>query len=76
LKDWEKKYRQGGIGYGQAKKRLAELLIEYFKPYRKKRAELERNVDYVHKVLAEGAQKAKSVAQKTLARAKKAVGLD
>ena len=76
IAEWEKKYRQGGIGYGQAKKRLAELLIEYFKPYRKKRAELERNVDYVHKVLAEGAGKAKSVAQKTLASAKKAVGLD
>jgi tryptophanyl-tRNA synthetase len=76
LSEWEKKYRHGGTGYGQAKKRLAELLIEYFKPYRKKRAELERNVDYVHKVLAEGAGKAKSVAQKTLASAKKAVGLD
>jgi tryptophanyl-tRNA synthetase len=76
IAEWEKKYRQGGIGYGQAKKRLAELLIEYFKPYRKKRAELERNVDYVHKVLAQGACKAESVAQKTLASAKKAVGLD
>ena len=76
IAEWEKKYRQGGTGYGQAKKRLAELLIEYFKPYRKKRAELERNVDYVHKVLAEGAGKAKSVAQKTLASAKKVVGLD
>ena len=76
IAEWEKKYRQGGIGYGQAKKRLAELLIEYFKPYRKKRAELEQNVDYVHKVLAEGASKAKLTAQKTLASAKKAVGLD
>jgi tryptophanyl-tRNA synthetase len=76
IAEWEKKYRCGGTGYGQAKKRLAELLIEYFKSYRKKRAELERNVDYVHKVLAQGAGKAKSVAQKTLASAKKAVGLD
>jgi tryptophanyl-tRNA synthetase len=76
LSEWEKKYRQGGVGYGQAKKRLAELLIEYFKPYRKKRAELERNVDYVQKVLREGAGKAKKVAQKTLSRARKAVGID
>jgi tryptophanyl-tRNA synthetase len=75
IAEWEKKYRQGGTGYGQAKKRLAELLIEYFEPYRKKRAELERNIDYVHKVLAEGAAKAMSVAQKTLDSAKKAVGL-
>ncbi|MGA2914444.1 MAG: tryptophan--tRNA ligase [Sedimentisphaerales bacterium] len=76
LADWEKKYRQGGVGYGQTKKRLAELLIEYFKPYRQKRVELEQNVDYVRKVLREGAQKAKAVAQKTLERARKAVGID
>jgi len=76
ITDWEKKYRQGGVGYGQAKKRLAELLIEYFKPYRKKRAELEQNVDYVRKVLAEGAGRARAAAGKTLGRAKKAVGMD
>ncbi len=76
LSEWEKRYRQGGVGYSQAKKRLVELLIEYFKPYREKRAELERNVNYVQKVLYEGAQKARAVAQKTLSRARKAVGLD
>jgi tryptophanyl-tRNA synthetase len=76
ITDWEKKYRQGGVGYGQAKKRLAELLIEYFKPYREKRAELEQNVDYVRKVLAEGAGRARAAAGKTLGRAKKAVGMD
>ena len=37
LADWKNKYRSGGIGYGEAKKRLAELLIEYFKPFRQKR---------------------------------------
>jgi tryptophanyl-tRNA synthetase len=76
LADWDKKYRQGGVGYGQTKKRLAELLIEYFKPYRQKRAELEKNIDYVRKVLAHGAQRAKAVAQKTLSRARKAAGID
>lgn len=75
LAEWEKKYRQGGVGYGEAKKRLAELLVEYFKPYRKKRTELERNIDYVHNVLAEGAQRARATAQKTLGRARKAVGM-
>lgn len=76
IAEWQNKYRQGGVGYGQAKKRLAELLIEYFRPYRKKRAELEQNIDYVQKVLHHGAQKAKAVAQKTLTSARKAVGLD
>jgi tryptophanyl-tRNA synthetase len=76
LKDWEKKYRQGGTGYGDAKKRLAELLIEYFKPYRQKRAELENNLDYVHKVLKDGADRARAVAAVTLKRARKAAGLE
>ncbi len=76
LADWEKKYRQGGTGYGDVKKRLAELLIEYFKPYRQKRAELEKNIDYVKKVLKDGAERAAAVADKTLKKARQAVGLD
>lgn len=76
IKEWENKYRSGGTGYGDAKKRLVELLIEYFRPYRQKRAELEQNPDYVKKILAEGAEKARTVARKTLSRARKAVGLD
>ncbi len=75
LAEWENRYRSGGMGYGQAKKRLAELMIEYFRPYRQKRAELENNIDYVKQVLAEGAQRAKAVAAETLARAKNAAGL-
>ena len=38
LADWDNQYRSGGMGYGHAKKRLAELVVEYFKPYRDKRA--------------------------------------
>jgi len=76
LKEWENKYRKSGIGYGEVKKRLAELLIEYFKPYRQKRGELEKDLGYVNNVLEEGADKARTVAVKTLARARKAVGLD
>ena len=75
LAEWENRYRSGPMGYGQAKKRLAELLIEYFKPYRKKRIELENNIDFVKKVLADGAKRAKDVAADTLARVRKAVGL-
>jgi len=75
LTDWENKYRSGGMGYGEAKKRLAELIIELFEPYRDKRAELENNIDHVKEVLADGAGRAKTVAAQTLAAARKAVGL-
>jgi len=75
LGEWENKYRAGGLGYGQAKKRLAELIIDYFKPYRQKRAELENDMDYVKAVLANGAKRAKSVAGETLEKVRQAVGL-
>ena len=75
LNEWENKYRRGGLGYGQAKKRLAELMIDYFKPFRQKRAELENDMDYVKEVLANGAERAKAVAGETLEKARQAIGL-
>ena len=75
LAEWENRYRSGGMGYSEVKKRLAESMIDYFKPFREKRTELENNVDYVKKVLAAGAERAKSVAAATLAKARDAVGL-
>lgn len=75
LGEWDKRYRTGGLGYGEVKKRLVELIIDYFKPYRQKRAELENNMDYVKEVLAKGAERAKSVASETLEKARQAVGL-
>jgi len=75
LTEWENKYRNGPMGYGQAKKRLAELLIDYFEPYRRKREELENNLSDVKEMLAKGAQRAKAVASETLNEVRKAVGL-
>ena len=75
LAQWEQRYREGGMGYGEAKKRLAELVTDYFRPYRQKREDLEKNLDYVHAVLKTGAEKARQVASDTLARARMAVGL-
>jgi tryptophanyl-tRNA synthetase len=75
LTEWENKYRNGGMGYGEAKKRLAELMIEHFKPFQQKRAELESDIASVKQVLATGAKRARAVAAETLAEARKAVGL-
>ena len=75
LVEWENKYRNGGMGYGQAKKRLAELMLDYFQPFREKRSELENNINYVKEVLASGAERAKAVAGETLEKARQAVGL-
>lgn len=75
LGEWENRYRNGGTGYSEAKKRLAELMIDYFKPYRQKKAELDNNIGYVREVLAKGAERARAVATKTFDEVRKAVGL-
>ncbi|MFM8359283.1 MAG: tryptophan--tRNA ligase [Verrucomicrobiota bacterium] len=72
----EERLRAGGYGYGDLKKTLFENYWAHFEPARKRRAELAAHLDYVDQVLREGAEKARTVAERTLARAKKACGLD
>jgi tryptophanyl-tRNA synthetase len=74
--DYQERLRAGGLGYGDLKKVLFERYWDYFAPARAKRAELERNLDYVRQVLTQGATRARSVAQIVLQRAKKASGLE
>ena len=74
--DFENRLRGGGLGYGDLKKALFEDYWNYFADARKKRAELAANLDYVNQVLAEGASKARTLAQKVLKRARKNCGLE
>jgi tryptophanyl-tRNA synthetase len=68
-------HERGGVGYGDFKKRLLQSMTDYFAPFRERRAEIVANPKYVDRVLAEGAEKARAVARKTLARVRDAVGL-
>jgi len=74
--DFENGLRAGGLGYGDLKKALFEQYWNHFAGARKRRAELAANLDYVHGVLAEGAAKARALAQPVLKRARKASGLE
>jgi tryptophanyl-tRNA synthetase len=71
----EHDFRAGGIGYGEFKKRLFEVIWESFAPMRQRRTELEADTGYVDQVLAEGASRAQEVAQRTMARVRRAVGI-
>jgi len=68
-------YRGGGFGYGDVKKKVADASEAYFATARAKRVDLEKNLDYVHGVLARGAERARQVAGGVVGRAKKACGL-
>ena len=76
LSDMKDRYLKGGTGYGQLKKELLELLIEYFKPYRENRKQFENDRAEVYAILKKGADKARSVASVTLRRVKDAVGIN
>jgi tryptophanyl-tRNA synthetase len=68
-------HERGGVGYGDFKKRLLSATSDYFAPFAARRAEIVADKAYVDKVLAEGAEKARAVARKTLAKVRHAVGL-
>lgn len=73
--DYERRLREGGLGYGDLKKALFEHYWTYFAPYRAKRAELAANLDHVNALLREGAAKARATASGVLNRARAASGL-
>lgn len=56
----------GNGGAGHLKKRLTETLNEYLRPLRKRRGDLENNMDYIRQVLNNGVLEARKIASATL----------
>ena len=68
-------YVNGGAAYGHLKQDLFELINDYFAGARTKKKELLDNPDYLHQVLAKGAEKARARATATLELARDRMGL-
>ncbi len=66
---------KGGRGYGDYKKDLLAKLDAAFAPYRERHAELCKDPALVDDVLADGARRARVIADRTLIAARQAVGL-
>jgi tryptophanyl-tRNA synthetase len=73
--EWEARYKAGGMGYGDVKKRLLELIDAYFAPARERRRELEADPGYVQDVLRDGGARARAVAQQVMEKVREATGL-
>lgn len=69
-------HQAGGFGYGQFKKDLFEAYWEFFRAARERREWILAHPEYVDDVLTQGAAKAREEASKTLAKVRKAVGLE
>ena len=67
--------RCAGIGCVEDKQLFAKNLNAALAPFREKRAELDRNPDFVFDVLREGAKRARVIAQQTMAEVRAAIGL-
>jgi tryptophanyl-tRNA synthetase len=68
----EEKY--AGRGYGDFKKDLAEVVVDFVTPFRTRTMELLDDRGYLDQVLADGAAKARAVAARTLADVYERVG--
>ncbi|MEW6198491.1 MAG: tryptophan--tRNA ligase [Planctomycetota bacterium] len=75
VEEWERRYRAPGMGYGEAKKRLAELYEERFGPRREHRAQWAARPDDVEDMLRTSAARARAVAQEVMAEVRDACGL-
>jgi len=71
----DRECRTAGIGCVDCKKIFAKNLNESLSPFRERRAALAKNPDEVWEVLEDGAKRARTIAEKTLAEVKEAVGL-
>ncbi|HEV3167321.1 MAG TPA: tryptophan--tRNA ligase [Isosphaeraceae bacterium] len=75
LAELEPRFRGGGVGYGQIKVRLAELITAHFAAARDKRAEWVAHPERVAELRAAAADRAKKQARIVLDRARRACGI-
>lgn len=71
---FNEKYNRCEIRYGDLKKQLAEDIIRFTTPIRERILEVSANVAYMGKVAAEGAEKARESASKTIREVREIIG--
>ena len=71
----DERYRAGGMGYGEAKELLVQVVERTLGPARERREKLAADPDYVEDILVAGAAKARTVAREVMADARDACGI-
>ena len=65
--EWtEEGCRSGALGCVDCKRNLADRIVEYFRPFRERRAELEETPDLTERTLAEGAARVRPIVEDTM----------
>lgn len=71
----EKQYMGEGVRYGDIKVELADTIFKELEPIQKRREELERDTEFVDRVIAEGNEKAKKAASQVVQEVREKMGL-
>lgn len=71
---FNEKYNNCEIRYGDLKKQLAEDIIRFTAPIRERILDISADVDYMEKVAARGAEKARESASKTIREVREIIG--
>ncbi len=76
VEELKTRYRKGMVGDVEVKSRLVRALNKFLAPIRERRKKFEAQPELVREIIVKGSAKAQSEARKTLALAKKAMGLN
>jgi tryptophanyl-tRNA synthetase len=74
-KELIERYQRGGEGHGHFKMYLKELIWDYFAPHRERRAYYQAHINEVRDILAQGANKARTIAQEKIETIRTTVGI-
>ncbi|NOS99784.1 MAG: tryptophan--tRNA ligase [Phycisphaerales bacterium] len=74
-REWARRYRAGGMGYGQVKTRLSELFDQTMASARERRQTLAADPDYIEDVLSTAGRRARALAQSVMHDVRRACGL-
>lgn len=75
VKQMKENYENGGFGYGEAKNKLFELILETYSKQRETYKYLMENKNEIDEILKEGSIKAKKVADEVIKRVKSKLGI-
>ena len=72
---FKKQYEDGSLKFVEIKDAIADAIFTDLRPLQERRRELERDTVCVNKVISEGAEKARTLARKTVDEVKQKMGL-
>jgi tryptophanyl-tRNA synthetase len=76
VENLKQQYRAGGLGDVAVKRRLLDVLDAFLGPIRARRAELARDPGDLRRILRDGTERGRAVAQRTLREVRQAMSLD